>query len=321
MNNAIWFTWENQIRNKSMSSLLGAKLYVITYSGNRLLRYIYCMVSTLRILLKERPKYVFAQNPSILLIYFLLSVKILLRYKLISDAHYVGVISSDGRLMYQKILNLCNRMVDLVIVTNQGHKDYIHKNGGRAVICEDPLPDIIDYYTDETNDEKMVYYICSFDFDEPYDVAFNAAKSLIEHDYKIYVTGNYRRVNINPMKYPHITFLGYIQLDQYYNNLFKCNVVLDLTENENCLVCGAYEAMAAEKPLVTSDSTCLRSYFTKGTVFTKHDEDSIANAIEGAYRDRNILKDDIRQWKDEIKNRQEKNMLNIWNMLGISTNV
>lgn len=297
--------------------MLGANLHVFVYEGTRVIRYLLCIIRTLLTLLRERPRIVFAQNPSVILITLLIAAKPLFRYKLISDAHYVGIKSCSGSRIYQAVLDTCNKMVDMVIVTNSEHQKYVRSIGGNAVVCEDPLPDISKYSINETNDSKTVYYICSFDVDEPYNDAFKAAKILHDDDYIIYVTGNYRRVKIDPSEYKHIRFLGYIPIEQFYNNLYNCSVVLDLTNYENCLVCGAYEAMVAEKPLVTSDTVTLKSYFTKGTVFTTHDAIDIANAVKHAYRNRNELKKEIKDWKENIFKQQNENKLNIFRELGI----
>lgn len=298
--------------------MLGAKLHVFVYEGNRALRYLFCTVKTFTLLIKEKPQIVFAQNPSIFLIYLLITAKLLFRYKLISDAHYVGIKSSSENKIYQALLDICNIMVDFVIVTNVEHQQYVRSIGGNAVVCEDPLPDINNYYEKEIESTKTVYYICSFDVDEPYKNAFMAAQLLNKENYCFQVTGNYKRVKIDPTEYDSIDFLGYIPKDQYYKNLYSCSVVLDLTNNENCLVCGAYEAMVAEKPLVTSDTISLKNYFTKGTVFTSHNATDIANAVKRAYQNRNSLKKEIIDWKENIYNRQKENKLNIYRELGIN---
>jgi glycosyltransferase involved in cell wall biosynthesis len=100
--------------------------------------------------------------------------------------------------------------------------------------------------------------------------------------------------------------MGFVPDQQFYELLFQSDVVLDLTEHENCLVCGAYEAMAAERPLVTSDRACLREYFYQGAIFTQHDCGSIAEAIKTAYRERFKLSESIREWKERTLNVQNK---------------
>lgn len=316
IDNAIWITWENQVRNKSLASMLGVKLYIFTCGGSRLKRYLFCTFKTLNLLFFEKPKIVFAQNPSIVLNLFLLLARPVFHYKLVSDAHFAGVIAFNKSNILQKVLNLCNNSADLVIVTNYEHAQYVEKIGGKPVICEDPLPDISKYWTQEDG-KKIVLFICSFDNDEPFENAFKAAEILARDDFEFYVSGNYVKAGINPAEYPYVTFLGYLPERDYYTMLFRSNIILDLTESDNCLVCGAYEAMAAEKPLVTSDSDSLKNYFTKGTVFTKHDPSNIANAVKEAYQNRIALKAQIMTWKDSVHIHQDFRLANIYNVLGI----
>jgi glycosyltransferase involved in cell wall biosynthesis len=314
MKKAIWITWENQIRNRSMASLIGADLHVFAHKGSRLKRYLSCTYDTVKTIYSNRPDIVFAQNPSILLNYLLILIRPFCGYKLVSDAHYGGVISCQKYKYFQKVLDICNRLVDLVIVTNNDHAEYIKQIKGKALICEDPLPDIMRYSVEESN-QKRVLYICSFDIDEPYINVFNAAELLHKDGFLIFVSGNYNKVNLDIEKYPFVNFLGYLPESEYYIKLFKSDIILDLTEFENCLVCGAYEAMAAEKPLVTSDTVCLRDYFNKGTVFTRHDELSIANAIKTAYQDRIKLKNEIKDWQKLIYDLQKQRLDSIYREL------
>ncbi|TKB23948.1 glycosyltransferase family 4 protein [Desulfopila sp. IMCC35006] len=318
MNRAIWLTWENQVRNKSMASMLGVRLFTFAYGGNRIKRYLFCIVKSFLTLLRERPSIVFAQNPSIVLNYFLIFARPFFGYKFVSDAHYAGIIAFNENRFLQKALDISNRSADLVIVTNTEHARKIRDIGGRSAICEDPLPDIAKFYTEENKTDKTVFYICSYDIDEPFAVAFHAFKLLLKDDFKFLVTGNYKKAGIHADDYPHINFLGFLPEADFYGKLFESNVVLDLTENENCLLCGAYEAMMAEKPLVTSDTSCLRNYFHMGTVFTKHDERSIADAIRYAYQERISLNKDIRVWKDDIQDKQKDRLSNILKELNLA---
>jgi glycosyltransferase involved in cell wall biosynthesis len=297
MSGMIWITWENQVRNKSMASMLGAKLFIFTYNGSRLNRYCHCAIKTVKAILNERPKIVFAQNPSIVLITLLIFLKGIFGYKLVSDAHFAGVIACNSNKLFQFILNLCNRFVNLVIVTTQEHAYFIETIGGKALVCEDPLPDLTAFQSGNAIHDKTIFFICSYDVDEPYKIVFSAADLLKKDGFNLCATGNYAKANIDPHDYPSVIFLGYLHETDYYNKLLSSSVVLDLTENENCLVCGAYEAMSAEKPLVTSNTASLKNYFTKGTVFTDHDINSIVNAVKLAYENRLHLLNEIKEWK------------------------
>lgn len=54
---------------------------------------------------------------------------------------------------------------------------------------------------------------------------------------------------------------------------------MDLATRENCLLCGAYECTALEKPLILSDSRALREYFNQGVVYTPNNAKGIAQSI------------------------------------------
>lgn len=302
-NRVIWITWENQLRNRSMASKLNIKLYKIDLPVSRIKRYILGLVKTLLLIRKNNPRAIIAQNPSIVLTIIMVLFRPLWGYRFISDSHFGGVTAYNGSKLFQKALNFCNRMADLVIVTNSEQANYIKSIGGKSFVCEDPLPDISRYINAEAevknveSEDKLVFFICSFDIDEPYAEVFKSADLLAGDKYKICVSGNYKKANIQPEDYPHIYFLGYLPEHLFYEKLFKSHIVVDLTTHENCLLCGAYEAMAAEKPLVTSDKQALRQYFRAGTVFTKHDREQIAHAIMIAFERREVLKMDIREWK------------------------
>jgi glycosyltransferase involved in cell wall biosynthesis len=318
MKDAIWITWENQVRNRSLAGELGVKLFVHLYVGNRYLRYISCIGRTFSTLLRERPKIVFVQNPSLVLNYILLLSRPFFGFKLVSDAHFAGILSFNRHKIIQKALDLCNCLMDLVIVTNSEHANYLKTIGGNAVISEDPLPDIERYSCDQMHD-RSILFICSFDVDEPYRAAFRAAELLTKEGFTFMVTGNYKKAGINKEEYPSVQFLGYVSEPEYYRRLFQCDIVLDLTESDNCLVCGAYEAMAADKPLVTSDTECLRNYFEKGTVFTRNDEHSIAEAIKYAFSVQETLRAEIRVWKQAAYALRKERNADIYRALGLAT--
>ena len=296
---AIWITWENQIRNKSLSGRLGVELHVLSSKRMRFVRYMVCVSRTVILILMRRPSVVFAQNPSIVLTYLVMLLKYVFRYTFVTDAHYAGIMAPNGNRLFQKALDFCNRRADLVIVTNEEHGKHVKTLGGRALVCEDPLPDIGGDVSNISERPKKVFFICSFDIDEPYVDAFRAAKILWEEGYIFLVSGNFSKAGILPTEWTHVRFLGYVPEADFYMHLAESQVVVDLTTQENCLVCGAYEAMVLEKPLVTSKTSALQKYFTAGTVFVDHDPESIANGVRLAFERRVELKRQIEHWKKQ----------------------
>jgi hypothetical protein len=75
---------------------------------------------------------------------------------------------------------------------------------------------------------------------------------------------------------------------------------------ENCLVCGAYEAVALQKPLVTSDTSALRSYFSAGTVFTRHEPQAIARAVREALAARTTLTLEMKELQPQLRARWDR---------------
>jgi glycosyltransferase involved in cell wall biosynthesis len=312
--NAIWITWEHQIRNRSMAKNLGIPLFEIIYKGNRLKRYVLCLQETFNIFIKNKPRTIIAQNPSIVLTCFMFLLRAFFHFKFISDAHYFGVIAFNNNWIFQRLLDFCNKSADVVIVTNNDQAEYIKNLGGNPFICEDPLPDL-DKYVSSEEEDKSIFLICSFEIDEPYEEAFLAAEELSKDGYVMRVSGNYKRVDIDTERYPHVCFLGFVPEADFYMYLYQACLVLDLTENEDCLVCGAYEAMAANKPMVLSDTRALRGYFKGGAIFTENKSEGIAKNIKIAYNDRKRLKEEIAVWKKNTIAAHREKILQLRNLL------
>jgi len=237
-------------------------------------------------------------------------MRYLLSYYFVSDSHFFGVIAYNNNIILQKVLDYCNKRIDLVIVTNDEHASYIEKLGGHPFIYEDPLPDI-SMYEEPKSEEKIVFFICSFDIDEPLEEVFLAAESLKDEGFKFYVSGNYNKAGNETSRYPFIKFLGYVSEADYYSYLYQSHIILDFTINENCLVCGAYEALAADRVLITSRTKALMSYFANSALYTEHKKDEICRSIRYADANQNKLFNNIIKWKKRAieKNNEKSNLL------------
>jgi glycosyltransferase involved in cell wall biosynthesis len=292
----LWLTWENQIRNRSISAALGVPLFEVISSRSRMVRYVSCMIRTIVILWRERPSIVICQNPSLALTIFLLGLRKTFNFKVAIDAHFGGVEAFNGSKVFQRMLDKCNRAADLVIVTNEGHARRIRSLRGKVFVCPDPLPDLSGYRDQAEEIPGKVFFICSFDIDEPFLEVFRAAEILYKERFRIFVSGNYRKAKVTPSDFPEVEFLDFVPEPEFYRHLFSSQVVIDLTDHENCLVCGAYEALEAGKPLVLSRKKALQEYFTGGTVFTANQSEEIATAVRLAHAERSGLADECRKW-------------------------
>jgi glycosyltransferase involved in cell wall biosynthesis len=318
---AIWISWEKHVRNRSLSAQLGVELHELVSRRVRPLRYLSCTLGTILLIERHQPRVVFAPNPSIVLTCLLLGLKGVLGYRFATDAHYAGIVAANRNWVIQKVLDFCNRHADLVIVTNEEHQRYVESIGGNALICEDPLPDIEHYAEGVTEQVKKIFCICSFDVDEPYVQMFEAAAILQAEGYSFWVSGNYTRSGIVREQWPHVNLLGYVSIEEFYLHLAESQVVVDLTMQENCLLCGAYEAMAINKPLVTSKTSALQKYFTGGTVFVCHEPEAIAEGIRQAYSARIELKRQIEEWKRDARARSKDRIERIRGFLNLSKQI
>jgi glycosyltransferase involved in cell wall biosynthesis len=303
MAEGVWITWEKQKRNETLSAKLGIPLYVFEFDHSRINRYLRSCIHSLKPIIQEKPSFVIAQNPSLVLIIYLFFLKKIKHFNLIIDAHSGGVINSRGKRLIQFLLNMCNRHADLVIVTNTAHKEFVNTLGGHAIICEDPLPKIdLTALKNVRLGTKAVFYICSFSNDEPYLEVLEAAEILGISGFTTYISGNYAKAGIiHPKEYPTIKFTGYADDNIYYSYLYHCNVALCLTKNENCLLCGNYESLALNKPLVTSNKTALKNYFKKAALYTSHNPRDIASSVIYAYDNSEKLKRQAVEWKAEAE--------------------
>jgi glycosyltransferase involved in cell wall biosynthesis len=293
----LWVDWDRHLRSRTLARRLEVELLEVRIGGNRIWRYVKSIRRTISALRRARPGVVIATNPSLVLGLLLLGVRRWFGFALVSDAHYVGLRSLRRHRLMQKILDFYNSRADLVIVTNEPQAQYLAAIGGRAYVCPDPLPDLQGQIGARLSvPEKSVFLVCSFERDEPYEAAFNAFSNLQQAGYTLFVSGNYHRAGIDPARFPWVQFLGYVSDQEYYSYLASCAVTMDLTVLEDCLLCGAYEALAARRPLIVSDTQALRDYFGAAAVLTDNTPEAIVENVERAYAQRSALAQEATDW-------------------------
>ena len=279
----VWITWEVQQRNRTMSQKVGATLFEVTSARGRLLRYPYQVWRTLQILRRERPDVLFVQNPSIVLSMLAISTKRYFRIsRLIMDAHNAGIYPLEGRIEpLNSLARLIFRRTDITIVTNAVLAGYVTDNGGNPVIVPDPLPDFgVEKCAVSAvpNSPLKAVFICTWGADEPWEEVIEAATGL-EGLVNIYITGKYIAAVANRNLPKNIILTGFLHDEAYIDLLRSADFIIVLTKRENCLNCGAYEAVSLCKPLVLSDTSALRGYFSAGAVHAENNARSIAAAL------------------------------------------
>lgn len=273
-NRVCWITWEDHRRSIELAKELSADYIFIKSIELFVVRHIVKAIKTVFVIYNYRNGIVVVQNPSRVLAALASFMKIWFSFPLIVDRHTnfrVGKGISFNPAIWFAVLcsEFSLRMADLTVVTNDFLKDLVESKGGRALVLHDKIPNIV------CPKKKLdlpsginILFVCTYANDEPFNEVISAAKRL-SHDCHIHITGNYRKAGLDPEHSDlpkNVHLLGFVSSEDYSNYLISCDVVLVLTTSEWVILCGGYEAVAVEKPLITSDTKALKEFF-KGMVF------------------------------------------------------
>ena len=302
---ALFVTWERHRRTRELAHTFGARLVEISAPRVRqpLLRYPWLLARTAWHIARRRPDVLLVQCPSILLGAWCVVLRPIFRYTLIADLHNEAVVPFNYSFgLYRSLLLFIRRGADISLVSNEALERIVVRSGGRAFVLPDKVPDLQPGATvTAQGDSPCVVLICTFAPDEPVREVIDAARLL--PGVRLLVTGNARGFRDTTSLPANVTLTGFLDDAAYVALLKQADVLIDLTRMDNCLVCGAYEAVALQKPLVTSDTHVLRAHFSRGTVFTQHDPESLAAAIGQALADRDRLAHEMRVLKRELRDR------------------
>lgn len=280
----VWITWERQRRNRNLASALDADLYEVVVGAGRLQRYSIAASRTLRVLCATRPSMVFVQNPSMMLAALATLWGRLTRTPVVVDAHNAGVHPFEGAKAWANILTRAIfSAARLTIVSNPALAAYVERAGGRAFALPDPMPSIGGSGSPAASGAAQVLFICTWAPDEPYLEVIEAAR-LLGDAVTVHITGRShgRELAYGQPLPPNVVLTGFLPEPDYESLLRRSDVVIDLTTREDCLVCGAYEAMAVGRPLLLSDTRALRAYFDRGTLYTDNTAGDIAARVREA---------------------------------------
>jgi glycosyltransferase involved in cell wall biosynthesis len=202
---------------------------------------------------------------------------------LVVDAHNAVISPGDGDSRWLNALaRFAQRRADLTLVSNDEIAKEVVRNGGMPFTLPDPLPTLLPVEAKLLGPGRSVLFICTFEYDEPYEEVFRAAR-LLPKDVTIFVTGDYSNASLGPADMPeNVRLTGFLPEADYVAMLKAVDVVMDLTRLDHCLVCGAYEAVVCQKPMVLSDNKASREYFRGGAIHTRNTAPEIAKGVMAA---------------------------------------
>ncbi len=296
-------------RTEVLSHALGAEDYYIEYLKGKTallhpLRYLIQSIKTLAILIPRQPDIVITQNPPIFLPLIVYLYSLFTKTKFIIDSHTGALIGKWSRFI--RLHSYLSRKAFMTIVTNEGLKDIVVSWGAKAFVLEDKLPNL------QINEEKnrferfSICVISSFLEDEPLEEIMEAAKNIPYCDF--YVTG---RISLAPQpildgKPANVHFTDFLPDQEFFKFIDRADATIVLTTRDLTMLCGAYESVALEKPLITSDWAVLRNYFSKGTLYVDNSPESIKQAVQEMKARQNELRKEMKDLKKQLIPQWEK---------------
>ncbi|MGB5847620.1 MAG: hypothetical protein WBH40_03970 [Ignavibacteriaceae bacterium] len=87
----------------------------------------------------------------------------------------------------------------------------------------------------------------------------------------------------------------FVLFDEYYNLIANADCLLALTNEDDSLQAGAFEALAVETPMVISDTNALLKYFLSSAVYSSHIPPEIKSNILYAVENNEYFRNEIRK--------------------------
>lgn len=312
-----WITWERQQRNVSMARVFSADYYEFSKPRNSyIFRVLVNAFLTLKVFLKKY-QIIFVQNPSIVLVAVSVFINVFFRKKLVVDAHNAGVFPFEGK---SKLLVAFNNFLlkrsDLVIVSNSSLSRKLSDLGITSIAMPDPIPKLeASVRASFDMSPVQVFIVCSWSDDEPIDLYFSLAKSFPNIEFGI--SGKVKeRYNYLLNDVPeNLKLMGFLPENEYFYYLASSETIIDLTTRNDCLVCGAYEAIGAGVPAILSDTTVNRELFIKGIVFSECNDSALVEALNYLFRDHATLVSEVGLMKDKMIRDEERNKMRVLEFL------
>ncbi len=277
------------------------------------LRYLVQGWKTWRLLEQEQPEVVLVQAPPIFAP-LIVAVWCELRGKTRRLGHQIpyAIDSHTGTFYGRKwswalpLLRLLSRRAVVTLVASEAALGILQEWKVRGIFLVDGLPTLSSATgTVGSEGEARVAVISSFADDEPVAEVFAAAR-LLPH-VTFYLSGNPKRMaaKLLTQKPDNVILTGFLPDDVYAGMLQNVDGLVVLTKEQHVLNCGAYEAIAMEKPAIISDWPGLRRCFTRGFIYVTNTPEAIAAGIEKMLRDQTMLKNEIIAMRSELVSRRQ----------------
>jgi len=315
----LWVAWSFHRRTDGLCAAWKIPLHVIRPEFAGPLRWVELSLKTLRLLRRTRPTTLFVQNPSLALTILAVAVRPLFGYYLVVDAHNEGVRPFDRPYAFVRWLTRrMLRSADITIVSNDALTKDVHEAGGRPLTLPDSLPKVP---TSKSKSRRLrnietpdVVVIATYRRDEPIAAIVAAAATMPGIRFAITGAAMRYRETSGPLP-PNVQLTGFLQDPDYWQLLARATVICDLSLKSDCLVCGAYEALAVGKPMVLSDNPATQEIFGPAAVLTGSSPEEIAKAFDRALEDRNNLQANALKLRETFPVRWQTEAAAVWDAI------
>lgn len=312
----LWISWSVHRRTTGLCAAWNVPLQIVrSPHTNRLRRWVDRASATFTMLRRYRPEILFVQNPSLALSIFAITTRRFFGFFLVIDAHNEGVRPYDRpgavvRWVTRRLL----KGADLTIVTNPALASDVSAAGGRPLVLPDSLPVPSGLPSKRDVAAPDVAVIATFRPDEPIEAIMEAAAKMPYVRFAF--SGDASRFRATHTGLPsNVQLTGFLPDPAYWKLLAQSRVVCDLTLKPDCLVCGAYEALALAKPMVLSDNPATRQIFGPAAILTGSTPGEIAEALRKALEQREQLEMKARELRQSFPARWQPQSAETWNAI------
>ncbi len=324
----VFLVWPQEYElSQHLADKLNLKLLLIQAKNPNsplLFRYFNQSVRTIRWLTKNKPQFIFVQNPPLmacLIVYF---------YSFFHRQTRIGIDNHSVffRSRKWKFFHSFSRPIAEKAVINTAHNKYdlrILKQWGvncremqfinpiyRKSLTNAPLKNLHwKHWKKKLNQAKVsVLMVNRFaKDDDDYITVMRAAKK--KPNWIFFITGDSNKASQTELQFApaNVIFTGYLKHSEFLKLMQKCNIVLCLTLRENTILWSIREAMALRKVFVTSETKALREYFAGVGIFTERRSPkdligkiryAVANTSIYQEKINSFLKNDSVRIKEEI---------------------
>jgi glycosyltransferase involved in cell wall biosynthesis len=286
MQKSYFLVWPKEYKlSEHLGEKLGIKLKLIQAKNSNsffLIRYLSQTWRTLTWLFKEKPRFVYIQNPPLLpglIAYFYSFFNEHFQYAL--DHHSVFFRSKKWKSFHflakpiakKALINSAHNKYDLEILKNWQVKatemQFINPQYAKKNLNQ-PLKNK-NWQAAIKKSKASIFMVNRFaENDDDYLTVIETAKN--NPDWLFFITGNPQKAkDLSFEKLPlNLILTGYLKHPEFLKLMQACDIVLCLTLRENTVLWSIREALALNKVFITSETLALKDYFSQIAIFTQN---------------------------------------------------